>query len=198
MGGGGGKSVGTMGKVVGEVVVGRDGEVGLGCGRLGVGRMLVVGGGLGGERGRVGSPSVDPLRVITVGRRELIHLRVIRHILGGLPIERIRRRLVVGRRRTAKDGLVRLVALVWLTWAGWPLHRGWRWGGLLVVAGRIELAAIEYCVDPQTMMRSLGKRATMHCPVLEPKLAFPALSTTTTRPQCYRSLCITTVHVHVC
>lgn len=151
MGGGGGESVGTMWELVGELGVGSDEEMGLGCRRLGVGRMLVVGGRLGGKRRRMGSPSVDRLRIITIRRRELIHLRVIRRILGGLPIVWIRRRLVVGRRRTAKDGLVRLIALVWLTWASWPLHRDWQWGVSLVVVvvvvgGRIKLAAIE-CVD---------------------------------------------------
>lgn len=123
MGGRGCESGGTMWGVVGMGVVRRYGEMGLGCGGLGVGRMLVVGGGLRGKRRRVRSPSVDSLRIIIVRRRELIHLRVIRRILGGLSIVCIPQRLVVGRRRAAKDRLVRLVALVWLTWTSWPLHR---------------------------------------------------------------------------
>ena len=132
----------------GVLVVGRGGEMGLGCGGLGVGREMLV---VGDIARRVGGASVDRLRVIIVWRGELVHGRVIRRILDGLAIVWTRRRLVMGRRRTAKDGLVRLVALVWLTWASWPLHRAWRWGGLLgvvvVVVGRIELAAIIECLS---------------------------------------------------
>jgi hypothetical protein len=154
MDGGRRECAGTMWGVLGVLVVGREGEMGLGCGGLGVGRMvLVVGGRLGNSARGVGGASVDRLRVVVVRRGELVHGRVIRRILGVLAIVCVHPRLVMGRRRTAKDGLVRLVALVWLTWASWALHRGWRWGGLLVVVGRIGLAASVECSVVQATVR---------------------------------------------
>lgn len=129
MGGGCGECVGTMWEVVGVLIAGREGEMGLGCGGLGIGGTLrVVGSRLGNAR-RMGSAPVDLRWVIVVRWGEPIHGRVIRRILGGLDMVWVRRGVVVGRRRTAKDGLVRLVALVWLARASWPLHRDWRWGG---------------------------------------------------------------------
>lgn len=119
MEGGWGECTGTMWAGVGVRVVRR--QVGLRCGRLGVGGMGVVGGGLGTEGGRVGGAPVDGLRVIV-----LVHWRGVVRRTGGLAIERGRRCLVVRCGRPAKDGLVCLVALVWLAWASWPLHRGWR------------------------------------------------------------------------
>lgn len=84
--------------------------------------MLVVGGRLGNKARRVGGASVNRLRVI------MIHGQVVRHTVDGRGVVGIHPRLVMmGRRRTAKDGLVRLVALVWLTWASWSLHRDWQW-----------------------------------------------------------------------
>ena len=69
---------GELTGVVMMLVLGRSGEMGMGWG---VGRKVVVGGGLVSDGRRVGSASVDPLRVIIMG--ELIHGGVVR---GGLAI----------------------------------------------------------------------------------------------------------------